>query len=382
MRRSRPVNSPRQSLTRARRIVIKIGTTQITTDGAVDSGKITALSNIVAAVRQSAEVILVSSGAVSAGIAVAGLQSKNNLSIPYKQAAAAIGQSSLMQQYSRIFEKHGISIGQVLLSKDVMENRERYVNASNTLNTLLRIKALPIVNENDTMVVDEITVGDNDRLAAMVAQLVEADLLILLSDVDGFYKDFGRESAELLPVISDINDEIWEMAEAEGSKYATGGMVTKLSAALMCRSAGIQTILTSGANAGRIPEILLGAEIGTFFPAGENSLSGRKHWLKHHMPARGRFIVDSGAEQALVNSGSSLLPSGIVAVQGDFRSGDGVAVISISGDEIARGISNYGREDMVRIIGKGSAEIKTIMNGEAPPEAIHRDNLILTIREN
>ena len=372
------MNNPRALLKKTKRVVIKIGTTQITTDGRVDGEKIAKLGEMVSAIRNRVEIVLVSSGAVSAGIAEAGLLAKNSLSIPYKQAAAAIGQSALMKQYARVFKKYNLLVGQVLLSKDVMENRERYLNASNTLNTLLKIGALPIVNENDTMVVDEITVGDNDRLAAMVAQLIDADLLILLSDIEGFYKNFGKADAELLPVIRDIDDSIWEMAESAGSKYATGGMITKLSAALMCRSAGIHTVLTSGSNARRMPEILDGEVIGTFFPAGSNSLSGRKHWLKHHMPARGKLIVDSGAKNALVNNGGSLLPSGIIAVQGDFRSGDGVAVISSSGEEIARGICNYGREDMVRIIGKSSDEIPELVHEGTAVEAVHRDNLILT----
>jgi len=344
----------------------------------MDEEKIRMVARTVALIREKAEVILVSSGAVSAGIASAGLQIKKSLSIPYKQAAAAIGQSVLMQQYTLAFEVHGMLIGQVLLSKDVMENRERYVNASNTLNTLLKIDTLPIVNENDTVVVDEITVGDNDRLAAMVAQLADADLLILLSDVDGFYRNFGKKGATLLSVIDTITEEIREMAESEGSRYATGGMVSKLDAALMCQSAGIHTILTRGGDPASVAAILSGESIGTFFPADTGGLSGRKHWLLHYMPTRGKLIVDNGAAAALINSGSSLLPRGIVAVQGDFRAGDGVAVTRTSGEELARGISNYGREDLVRIIGKRSEQIPEMLGTNGAPEAVHRDNLILT----
>ena len=367
----------RRVLSRTKRLVVKVGTTQITDNGLVSRPRIEALALALVELRKrNIEVLLVTSGAVSAGIAVVGLQAKKGLSIPYKQAAAAIGQTSLMQLYAEVFASHGLPCGQVLLTRDVMQNRERYMNASNTLLTLLKLGALPVINENDTMVVDEIKVGDNDRLAAMVAELVDADLLVLLSDVDGFYENWADpERRRRVPHIQAVTKAVRAEAAAEGSKYSTGGMKTKLDAAEMCAARGIHMVLASGADPAILTTIIEGADVGTFFEAGQPGMRGRKHWLLHHLAPRGQLVVDDGARSAIIQRGKSLLPGGISEVHGNFAAGDGVEIIGRDGAPIARGITNYGREDLVKIAGKKTSEIATILGAAPYEEVVHRDNL-------
>lgn len=369
-------------LSGSRRIVVKVGTTQITEAGAFSPAKLDILAAALAGLRQQQEIVLVSSGAVSAGIAAAGLQIKKSLSIPYKQAAAAIGQSVMMSEYARAFRKRGITIGQVLLTKDVMQSRERYRNACNTLATLLKLGVLPIVNENDTMVIDEIKVGDNDRLAAMVAQLVAADLLVLLSDVDGFYRDFGTNHQERLSVVESLDSAVRSLARSEGSKYSTGGMITKLDAAEMCQGAGIHTVIAAGEDPAILARIIAGEDIGTLFPAGTRALPGKKHWIRHHLVKRGRLVIDSGAARALLEQGKSLLAKGIIAVHGNFSEGDGVTIEHPAGTPVATGICNYGREELVKIMGHESAAIEGILGRKSFDEVVHRDHLLLTAGDN
>jgi len=361
-----------------KRIVIKIGTTQITKDGAISPEKISRLAKTISTLKKNYEIVLISSGAVSAGIKKVNLQHKENLSIPYKQAAAAIGQNEIMKIYSHCFEPLGIDTGQVLLTKDVMQNRDRYRNACNTLKTLLKLKVLPIVNENDTMVVDEIKVGDNDRLAAMVAQLIDADLLILLSDIDGFFIHFGdNDKQQMLSKIETITPEIKIMANGEGSKFSTGGMITKIEAAQMCMDAGIHTIIANGKKPDILFDIINGNKIGTHFQAVAKSISSKKHWILKHLPTKGSIAVDQGAKTAIINSGKSLLPKGIISVSGDFSKGDGVYITDKGGNSFARGITLYGRENLVKIMGKKSSEIENILGYKDSNEVIHRNNLVL-----
>lgn len=369
--------NPRRVLARAKRIVVKVGTTQITENGQVSRPRIEALATALSDLRsRKIEVLLVTSGAVSAGIAAVGLQAKKGLSIPYKQAAAAIGQTSLMQLYAEVFAAQGYPCGQVLLSRDVMQNRERYMNASNTLLTLLKLGAMPVINENDTMVVDEIKVGDNDRLAAMVAELVDADLLVLLSDVDGFYTHWADpDRRSRVPHITSVTKAIRAEASAEGSKYSTGGMATKLDAAEMCAARGIHMVLASGSDPSILGRIIEGADLGTFFEAGQPALRGRKYWLINHLAPRGQLVVDEGAGTAISQRGKSLLPGGIIEVHGNFTAGDGVEITDRNGVPIARGITNYGREDLVRIAGKKTSEIASILGSAPYDEIVHRDNL-------
>lgn len=371
--------SARQTLCATKRLVVKVGTTQITDNGALSRARMEALADAIRELRaRKIEVVLVSSGAISAGVGIMNLQSKKGLSIPYRQAAAAIGQTRLMQLYSEAFARHAIPVGQVLLTRDVLRNRERYLNAANTLATLLKLGALPIINENDTMVVDEIKVGDNDRLAAMVAELVNADLLVLLSDVDGFYENWDdKAKRRLVPHIERVDAEIEREAGAEGSKHATGGMRTKLDAAKMCAKHGVQMVLASGEDPRVLISNLEGKEIGSFFEAQEMARRGRKYWIAHHLVPRGIALVDAGAALAIREHGKSLLPGGITEIRGDFAAGDGLDIAGEDGIPFARGITNYGREDLAQIAGHQSREIRAILGTISYDEVVHRDNMTM-----
>jgi len=369
----------RQSLRKTKRIVIKVGTTQICENGLLSETRIQALARAIWEIRErKIEALLVTSGAISAGVGIVGLQAKKGLSIPYRQAAAAIGQAHLMRVYSEAFAPYAIPCGQVLITRDILQDRERYLNAANTLAALLKIRALPIINENDTMVVDEIKVGDNDRLAAMVAELVNADLLVLLSDVDGFYENWeDKQKRRLLPHIKGISEGLRAEAKAEGSKHATGGMRTKLDAAKMCGEHGVHMVLASGADPRILLNIIAGEEVGSFFEAESPPQRGRKYWLLHHLVADGLVIVDEGAKAAIKEHGKSLLPGGIVEVRGDFAAGGGLDIAGPDGIPFARGVSNYGREDLGRIAGHKTKDIGALLGFLPYDEVIHRDNMSL-----
>ena len=368
----------RPELANIRRIVIKVGTAQITRKGVIDEDRIEELCNIIAGLRRTYEVILVSSGAIAAGIAQAGLQVKKSLSIPYKQAAAAIGQTSIMKLYVRYLSKHNIPAGQILLGADVLQHKERYRNARNTIKTLLKIGALPIVNENDTVSIDEIKVGDNDKLAAMVSQVADADLLIILSDVDGFYRDFNDpEKRQLIDQLSSIDESVREQALPTQNNTATGGMITKLDAARMCLGSGIDMVLANGKDLSIIHRILAGEKTGTFFYAAETPESGHKVWLRHHLVCRGRISVDAGAKEALCERGTSLLPKGITSVDGNFDAGDGVSIVGPDNEVFACGICSFGRQELEAIVGMHSDEVKSTLGPDSATVAVHRDNLVL-----
>ena len=367
----------RQCLRTAKRLVIKAGTAQICDNGVLSKTRIEALANAIQEIRaRKIEVLLVTSGAVSAGTGAAGLQAKKGLSIPYRQAAAAIGQTRLMQMYSEAFAPGGVACGQVLITRDILQNRERYLNAANTLMTLLKLRALPIINENDTMVVDEIKVGDNDRLAAMVAELVNADLLVLLSDVGGFYENWDDpKKRRLVPHVQAVDAGVRREARAAANSHATGGMHTKLDAAIMCAEHGIHMVLASGEDPRILLRILDGENAGTFFEAQENVLSSRKYWIVRHLVPRGLVLIDDGAVTAIKERGKSLLPGGITEVRGNFAAGDGLDIAGPDGIPFARGISNYGRDDLTRIAGHKSKEISAILGSASYDEAVHRDNM-------
>ncbi|MDR2734763.1 MAG: glutamate 5-kinase [Spirochaetota bacterium] len=371
----------RQVLRAAKRLVVKVGTTQITENGLLSKARMEALADAIREIRaRRIEVVLVSSGAISAGVGIMGLQSKKGLSIPYRQAAAAIGQTQLMQLYAEAFARHTIPVGQVLLTRDVLRHRERYLNAANTLAALLKLGALPIINENDTMVVDEIKVGDNDRLAAMAAELVNADLLVLLSDVDGFYENWENTAKRrLVSHIQRVDENLEREAKAEGSKHATGGMRTKLDAAKMCAKHGVQMVLASGEDPRILLSILAGEEVGSFFEAQDAARGqrGRKYWIAQHLVARGTALVDEGAALAIREHGKSLLPGGITEIRGDFAAGDGLDIAGQNGVPFARGITNYGREDLSQIAGHQSREIRAILGYIGYDEVVHRDNMVM-----
>ncbi|MGI5892655.1 MAG: glutamate 5-kinase [Bacillota bacterium] len=370
-----------QLLCRAKRIVIKIGTSSLTdSKGNLDLEKMRILTEQIALLSQEGrQMILVTSGAVGAGMGKMNLPQKP-LSIPQTQALAAIGQGLLMQNYEKLFHKYDLTVAQILLTKDDFSQRERYLNARNTILALLNYQAIPIINENDTIAIEEIKFGDNDTLASLVAGLLSADLLIILSDVEGFYTGDPKKdtNAKLIPVIEDLTDEIIASAGDAGSKFASGGMITKLQAAAIANAQGIPMVLTQS----NIPDILIqltgGKCPGTLFLPNKHPLGSKKGWLAFGSHPEGKVFVDSGAEKAILEQGSSLLATGIIRVDGNFLRGAVISIIGKKG-EIARGITNYSSQDIELIMGQHSSKIKQLLNYAHEMEVVHRDHLSLTI---
>lgn len=373
----------RRRLGRVRRLVVKVGSALITTpDAGVDQTRLDGLADAIAAVRHGREVVLVSSGAIVTGVARLGLGGRPR-SIPEKQAAAAVGQSALMWHYEAAFSRHGIRVGQVLLTAQDIGDRARYLNARNTLRTLLALGVLPVVNENDTVAVEEIKVGDNDNLSALVATLVDADLLVLLTDVEGLYTaDPGRDaSARKIDTVEGVSDEILRLVYDRAGRVSVGGMATKLEAAQKCTASGIPMVIASGHARGVLSRILAGEGVGTYFTPRDDRLAARKRWIAFAVPPQGRLVVDAGAVRALTHQGRSLLPSGVVQVEGDFAAGAPVAVVTGDGDdrgrEIARGLVNFDAGDLRRLCGARTSEIEERLGYRAVDEVIHRDNLVV-----
>ncbi|HEU5190594.1 MAG TPA: glutamate 5-kinase [Methylomirabilota bacterium] len=370
----------RRALSRIRRLVVKVGSGLITAPGQGPDGKrIAALAaDIAAAVGERREVALVSSGAIVTGMARLGLPARPR-SIPEKQAAAAVGQSALMWHYEQAFKKHGLQVGQVLLTGHDVADRGRYLNARNTLLALMDFGVLPIVNENDTVAVDEIKVGDNDNLAALVAHLIDADLLILLTDVDGLYTGDPRRDPEArrLETVQTITADIRRLVFDREGDVAVGGMSTKLEAAEKAGASGIPMIIASGHEAGVVARILGGEALGTYFQPRDDRLAARKRWIGYAVRPRGRLTVDAGAKKALTERGKSLLPSGLVDVSGDFQAGEVVALAETGGVDFARGLVNYDAAELRKIRGAKTADIERALGYKGLGEVIHRDNLVV-----
>jgi len=369
-----------RSLSRVRRVVVKVGSGLVTTPGEGPSsepiGRLAA--DLSALVQDHREVALVSSGAIATGMARLGLKARPR-SIPEKQAAAAVGQSALMWEYEQAFKKHGIAVGQVLLTGQDISDRSRYLNARNTLLALLDFGVLPIVNENDTVAVDEIKVGDNDNLAALVAHLIDADLLVLLTDVDGLYTGDPRRdpTARRLETVEAITDDIQRMVYDASARVSVGGMSTKLQAAQKAGASGIPMVIASGREAGTLPRLLKGEPVGTYFQPRDDRLAARKRWIAFAVPPQGRLSVDAGAKKALTERGKSLLPSGLVAVDGQFDAGDVVALTQVDGVEFARGLVNYDADELRRIRGAKTADIERTLGYRGVDEVVHRDNMVI-----
>jgi glutamate 5-kinase len=344
-----------------------------------DPVRIEALAADVAASARDREVVLVSSGAIVTGMARLGLGVRPR-SIPEKQAAAAVGQTALMWHYEAAFKRHGLTVGQVLLSAHDISDRARYLNARNTLLTLLRFKVVPIVNENDTVAVEEIKVGDNDNLSALVASLIEADLLVVLTDVDGLYTGDPEvdPAARKLDTVDAVTDDILRLVWDRAGRVSVGGMATKLEAAQKAAASGVPMIIGSGREDGVLARILRGEPVGTHFLPRADRLGARKRWIAFAVPPQGRLTVDAGARQALTLQGKSLLPSGVTAVEGDFAAGEVVAVAGDSDDgEFARGLVNFDAGELRRIRGAKTQEIEDRLGYKSFDEVIHRDNLVL-----
>jgi glutamate 5-kinase len=370
----------RRALTRARRLVVKVGSGLITEPGqGPHEGRIGALAaDIASLIRDRREVALVSSGAIATGTARLGLEARPR-SIPEKQAAAAVGQSALMWQYEHAFKRFGIPVGQVLLTGQDISDRSRYLNARNTLLTLLDFGVLPIVNENDTVAVDEIKVGDNDNLAALVAHLIDADLLVLLTDVEGLYTGDPRRDpgARRLDTVEAVTEAIEGLVYDAAGAVSVGGMSTKLQAAQKAAASGIPMVIASGHEAGVLPRLLKGEAVGTYFKPRDDRLAARKRWIAFAVPPQGRLTVDAGAKKALTERGKSLLPSGLVEVDGEFQAGEVVALAELDGKEFARGLVNYDASELRRIRGSRTADIEKTLGYKGVDEVVHRDNLVV-----
>ncbi|MHB8171711.1 MAG: glutamate 5-kinase [Thermincolia bacterium] len=372
----------RTKLTGLKRIVVKVGSSTLTHG----SGKLN-LARMEGLVRQLAdlhhqgkEVVLVTSGAVGAGMGKLGLKQLPR-TMPEKQATAAVGQGILVHMYEKMFAEYGPVVAQVLLTREDMAERRRFLNARNAMLTLLDYRVIPIINENDTVAIEEMRFGDNDTLSAMVASLVDADLLILLSDIDGLYTGNPKEDKEvrLIPLVEEITPEIEKLAGGAGSNLGTGGMVTKLQAARIAMNSGVAMIIANGSTDGSIRDAAAGTNIGTLFLPKENRLQSKKRWIAFNSTLLGRLHVDAGAAKAIVKNGKSLLPTGITGVEGDFETGNAVSIYGPEGVEIARGIVNYGADEINRIKGVKTKEIAPLLGHKDYDEVIHRDNLVLNI---
>lgn len=363
----------------ARRVIVKVGSSLLVdaATGRLDRGWLEALAADLVALRQrDQELVIVSSGAIALGRGSLGLAAER-LRLEESQAAAAIGQIRLAHAWTEVLEQQGLTVAQVLLTLGDTEQRRRYLNARGTLTTLLRLGAVPVINENDTVATAEIRYGDNDRLAARVAQMVSADCLVLLSDVDGLYTaDPGRDrEARFIPEVTRITPEIEAMAGGSGSAVGTGGMATKLAAARIALAAGCHTCVASGREKHPLRRIAEGVRC-TWFVAQASPLTVRKQWIAGSLKPQGELHVDAGAVHAL-REGRSLLPAGVTKVEGNFDRGDPVVVRGPDGAEIARGLSAYSHADAELILGRRSAELETLLGYRGRDELIHRDDLVL-----
>lgn len=367
------------SLTKGTRWVVKIGSALLTNDGqGLDYDRIKNWTDQLAKLKQSGiEVVLVSSGAVAAGMTRLGWAERPN-SIELLQAAAAVGQTKLVQTYEALFEPYKLNTAQVLLTHDDLSDRKRYLNARNTLRTLLRLSVIPIVNENDTVTTDEIRLGDNDTLGALVTNLVEADALILLTDQSGLYDADPRvnASAQLIHNAK-ADDPMLTAVAGDGGRLGRGGMATKVRAAQLASRSGAMTVIVGG----RLEDVLLrlrrGEALGTHLEPNMEPIVARKQWLAGHLQMKGFLTVDDGAQNALLTHGRSLLPVGVLSVQGHFVRGDCVAIHNARGDQIARGLVNYDANEALKIIGQPTSKIESRLGYMNEPELIHRDNLVI-----
>ena len=363
----------------ARRLVVKIGSGVLTDGASVRSRVFGQIARQVSTLREKGlDVVLVSSGAIAMGSRELGWTVPGR-SIPEKQAAAAVGQPSLVEAWRRRFARHGQKVAQVLVTRAGLEDRERFLNARHTLVTLLDLGVVPVVNENDTVATDEIRFGDNDNLSATIVNLVAADLLVVLTDVDGLYEAPPRKGEPLAPlvdVVEKITPAIERAAQGSESAFGRGGMKTKLDAARIASRGGASTILCNGRTRDILVRLVEGEPLGTLFVAG-NRLASRKHWLAFTTRTRGELVLDDGAARALVMNGKSLLPAGVTEVRGKFGIGDAVACVDALGTTLARGLVAYPADEIRRIAGQPTGRITQVLGYSNGNEVIHRDNLVL-----
>ena len=364
----------------AKRVVVKIGSSLLTNNGkGIDSQEIARWAKQLAHLHQRGQqVVLVSSGSIAEGMARFGWNKRPKL-VNQLQAAAAVGQIALAQAYETAFQEHGIKTAQILLTHDDLSDRHRYLNARSTLNTLLDLNVIPIINENDTVITKEIKLGDNDTLGALVANLLEAEVYIILTDQDGLYDSDPRKNkdAQFIHRAEAGDTALEKMAGGAGTHVGTGGMMTKVLAAKRAARSGAHTIIASGSEKNLLPRLCNGESIGTELYAQIPILSARKQWLAAHLHISGYLVLDDGAINALTRHGKSLLPIGVTEVRGEFERGDLVACIDKEGHEYARGLVSYSAEDSRKIIGKPSSQIEKILGAVTDIDLIHRDNMII-----
>ena len=369
-------------LRRARRAVIKIGSSILSTDAGIDRPRLRSLAEEICALHQRGmEIVVVSSGAVAAGRARLGMKGRPK-SVPQRQAAAAVGQIDLMALYEEYFAAFSTQVAQILLTHDDLANRRRYLNARHTIETLMEARVVPVANENDTVVTDELrNFGDNDNLSALIAGLVEAEVLVMLSDVAGlFTKDpHTHADAQLVSVVEDVNRGATTYAMAGRGALGTGGMASKFAAAKKAAAAGIPTIIADGLHPGVLPAVFdTSLAVGTLILPKGDRLGRRKHWIAYTLKPTGTVIVDQGAFEAITQKGRSLLPKGLKEVQGRFDSGECVRCVDPTGREFARGLVNYSAAELEKIKGLHSAGIESVLGYKLTEEVIHRNDLVLT----
>jgi glutamate 5-kinase len=362
-----------------RRMVIKVGSNVLTRPQGLNLVVIASIAEQISMIMEMGiETILVSSGAMALGIKKIGLPARPD-EIPKRQAVSAVGQAGLMMEYEHVFQEFGKKVAQILLTSDDLSARKRYLNARNTLNTLLDWKVVPIINENDTVAVEEIKLGDNDNLAAMITLLMDADILINLTDIDGLFDKDPRvlPDAQLITRVSSIGNDLLKIASGIPGTFGTGGMLSKVQAAKKLTSAGIPMIIANGHAPNILMKLLDGENHGTFFVPRDEKLASRKSWIAFTVKPKGIIRVDDGAAQAVLKRGKSLLPIGIVAVKGDFGVGAPVEVISNGDLKLGTGLVNYSSGDIRKIIGLKSSQIKEVLGSKPYDEVIHRDNLVI-----
>ena len=367
----------KEYLGEVKRVVIKVGTTTLTHEtGLLNLERIEILVRQIANLHNNGyEVMLVTSGAIGAGMGKLNLKNRPK-TLPEKQAVAAVGQVALIHLYQKIFAEYGKNVGQLLLTASDINERNRYLNGRNTCFALFNAGVIPIINENDAIAVEEIKVGDNDTLSAFVATLVDADLLIILSDIDGLYDSNPKENpnAKLLPLITTLNEEIKAMAGDSNSKFGTGGMAIKIKAAEIALNSGVNMVIAQGEKPENLIKIVRGEDIGTLFVKNKKGLKAKKHWLQYSSKKTGKLIIDDGAKIAVLKH-KSLLPSGIKEVEGSFQKGDVITVIDEEKNVLAVGIVNYSSDECQRILGKQSKEIEKILGYKDYDEVLHINNM-------
>jgi glutamate 5-kinase len=374
------INNRKLSFARAKRVVVKIGSNVLTENNGLNLSVIRSITRQIARlIENGREVILVSSGAMASGVKKIGL-SKRPEEIPKRQAVSAVGQASLIREYEKAFSRYHKKVAQILLTSEDLSNRKRYLNARNTLYTLLSWQVVPVINENDTVSVEEIKFGDNDNLAAMITLLMEADMLINLTDIEGLFNKDPRthHDAELIPMVTAITKSTEQYASEIPGSLGTGGMISKIRAARKVNAAGVPMVIAKGDRQNILVKLFSGQTHGTFFVPRDEKLASRKCWIAFSLKPCGAIKIDDGASSAILKNGKSLLPSGIVAVEADFNIGAAVEFKNIKNETLGIGLVNYSAADIRKIKGLKSNQIKAVLGYKPYDEVIHRDNLAIT----